>query len=293
MFVNALKTANKYTHPVVISKRYESGTVESGCAAYILLNKDGWALTAAHVVNDLTIYENDKKKKIEREKEIEKIQEDKSLNDKQKKRKISQIPKHHNAITNISYWWASDITRYENIIYDRMADLAIVKLVNAIRLNENEYPTFYKSEEENLPVGRSLCRVGFPFHEIKSTFDPSTNRFILEEGTLPIPRFANDGILTRGAKLTDISGRKALFIETSTPGLRGQSGGPIFDTDGRIWGIQSSTRHLALGFSPKIQINNKEITEHQFINIGVGVHTNTVIEFLEKNNVQVNISDKE
>lgn len=39
-----------------------------------------------------------------------------------------------------------------------------------------------------------------------------------------------------------------MFIETSTPRLRGQSGGPIFDVNGAIWAIQSQTHHLKLGF---------------------------------------------
>jgi hypothetical protein len=40
--------------------------------------------------------------------------------------------------------------------------------------------------------------------------------------------------------------RKVKFIETSTPGLRGQSGGPLFDAKGEIWGIQSRTNFLEL-----------------------------------------------
>jgi len=37
-------------------------------------------------------------------------------------------------------------------------------------------------------------------------------------------------------------------IELSTPGLRGQSGGPLFNSEGIICGMQSSTNHLHLGF---------------------------------------------
>jgi S1-C subfamily serine protease len=56
------------------------------------------------------------------------------------------------------------------------------------------------------------------------------------------------------------------YIETSTPGLRGQSGGPIFDTQGTIWGIQVKTSHYPLGFNQK----------DQFLNAGLGVHPSTL-----------------
>ncbi|GAI45805.1 unnamed protein product [marine sediment metagenome] len=80
------------------------------------------------------------------------------------------------------------------------------------------------------------------------------------------------------------------FIETSTPGLRGQSGGPIFDVYGNIWGIQSRTQHLPLGFSPKIKKAGKETEEHQFINVGWGIHPETLIHFLQDKKVSFNVS---
>ncbi|HYK55809.1 MAG TPA: hypothetical protein VEV15_04980, partial [Flavisolibacter sp.] len=41
----------------------------------------------------------------------------------------------------------------------------------------------------------------------------------------------------------------------STPGLKGQSGGPLFNSDGLIFGMQSMTNHLHLGFD----MNNQEL----------------------------------
>lgn len=76
------------------------------------------------------------------------------------------------------------------------------------------------------------------------------------------------------------------FIETSTPGLRGQSGGPIFDTEGNIWAIQSQTISLPLGFSPKLKKGKKETIEHQFINVGIGVHPDIITQFLDENKVR-------
>lgn len=97
--------------------------------------------------------------------------------------------------------------------------------------------------------GTSLCKLGFPFHSNEPTFDEQKG-FVLPPGSFPIPIFPIDGIYTRTVNI-ESNGAKPyplMFIETSTPGLRGQSGGPIFDVNGAIWAIQSQTHHLKLGF---------------------------------------------
>ena len=80
----------------------------------------------------------------------------------------------------------------------------------------------------------------------------------------------------------DASGKPVgQMIETSGPGLRGQSGGPIFDVHGNLWGIQSVTNHLRLGFEPVVKLaNGKEVVEHQFINVGIGSHSETLRDML-------------
>ena len=72
--------------------------------------------------------------------------------------------------------------------------------------------------------------------------------------------------------------------------MRGQSGGPIFDINGYIWGLQSRTTHYALGFNPKIKKDNKEVEEHQFLNAGVGTHVEEIVNFLTEHNIKFNLS---
>jgi hypothetical protein len=72
-------------------------------------------------------------------------------------------------------------------------------------------------------------------------------------------------------------------IETSNPGLLGQSGGPIFDQKGVIWGIQTST------VSYELDLNT---AEKQYYNVGVGCHAETVIGLMEKQGVAHQISDE-
>ena len=74
-------------------------------------------------------------------------------------------------------------------------------------------------------------------------------------------------------------------IEISTPDLKGQSGGPLFDTNGLLYGTQYTTNHLQLGFDMK----NKEITSEEktirvtnqpFLHVGHWVHVDRIKEFL-------------
>ena len=117
--------------------------------------------------------------------------------------------------------------------------------------------------------------------------------FIYKDQNITVPFFPIEGIYTREiiAGQTPDKQVNIKFIETSSPGLRGQSGGPIVDTQGNIWGIQSSTIHLPLGFSPKLSLNGRDVEEHQFLNVGVGVHPETIVSFLKTNNIQFNMTE--
>jgi hypothetical protein len=84
---------------------------------------------------------------------------------------------------------------------------------------------------------------------------------------------------------------QAKYLETSSPGLRGQSGGPIFDRHGRIWALQSSTQHLPLGFEPTVKQGNKEIKEHQFMHVGWGPHVEEIVKLFREHNVSFELSD--
>jgi hypothetical protein len=76
----------------------------------------------------------------------------------------------------------------------------------------------------------------------------------------------------------------------STPGLRGQSGGPVFDTDGVVWGIQVQTNHLALGFQPELMDHGKKVAEHQFLNVGLAAYVPEIIALLKNHNVKHDVA---
>jgi hypothetical protein len=96
-----------------------------------------------------------------------------------------------------------------------------------------------------------------------------------------IPRFPIDGMVSR--HVLDASGKLGGF-ELTTPGLRGQSGGPAFDTDGRIWGMQSQTWHLDLNFDVEQNVlregKRKKITSNPFLHAGRCVHVDVLKDFM-------------
>jgi hypothetical protein len=89
--------------------------------------------------------------------------------------------------------------------------------------------------------------------------------------------------------LGDNSG-KVYGMELSTPGLRGQSGGPLFDSEGKIFGMQSRTKHLHLGFDIEEKDiiahgKAKKVNDYAFIHLGECIHVSVIKEFLGQHHV--------
>lgn len=337
MFVEAIEKASAFTFPLIISNRYQDGSISSSLGSFIILNEEGWLLTAAHIIQETSLHQAHLK---EYQNYIH--GEGTVLNPKW--------------ILNHSLWFGADHHRVQEFYVLPENDLAIGKIENFNPAFVREYPVFISPGA--VKTGRSVCKLGFPFYDIQATF--SGNAFRYDPGLFPIPRFPYEGMVTRiisggfipsgsgslgarpaepalsepdrsaGSQLPlgltepgpersgldrsgldgpgqepagpdstsqDQSGqessgltwpgspREILWIETSSPGLRGQSGGPVFDTKGRVWGIQSMTRHLPLGFSPSIQKNGITVEENQFINLGWFVHIQAVMNFLDQHGI--------
>jgi hypothetical protein len=56
----------------------------------------------------------------------------------------------------------------------------------------------------------------------------------------------------------------------------------LFDINGDVWGIQSKTAFLELGFTPRKKDGNKEIVEHQFMNVGLAGHVQHAVDLFKK-----------
>jgi len=287
MFSKAYVLASKFTFPVIVSSRFFDGTVESGLATFVLINEQGWVLTAAHVVEPLNKIKQDRIEIENYQQQVASINQDVSLNIKRKREKIGRLVKNDKWITNVSHWWGANGLIISSFVGSPFGDFALGKIENYTPDKTQVYPKFRQTKEDLL--GSSVCKLGFPLHHIKSQWDIDKKLFILEENSLPVPRFPIDGICARFqvTKFPDNSELK--FIETTTPGLKGQSGGPIFDTDGNICAIQVRTIHYELGFNTQSTENNKKQIVPQFLNTGIGISSESIINFLQKQKITVSI----
>ncbi len=150
--------------------------------------------------------------------------------------------------------------------------------------------SFYATVAKSGKGARSVA-LGYPFPDFTNY---RYNRDLddiewTNSGRIQTPSFPIDGILTR--QIGDPNGNKIVGLELSTPGLRGQSGGPLFDRNGIVYGMQSITRHLHLGFD---QINrevvidgkNQRVSNFPFMSVGHCVHVDVIKNFLHEKNIK-------
>ena len=62
MFADACGKVSEFSRPVVISTRHQDGTIKTECGTFIVLNRDGWIITAGHMYDSYVKYQGDRKK---------------------------------------------------------------------------------------------------------------------------------------------------------------------------------------------------------------------------------------
>ena len=289
MFVDAIDRVDPFTRPLhSIVRLYGHDEVIPGSATLFFVNEDGCAITCKHVAELVTqadgIYQNflnfqGERRAILREKDA--AQRINKLEERFKLRSDTLIRVRNSFVSCV------DSFREVTIDMHPTQDLAILRFKGYNRPLYRGYAQFLRDTSRVKP-GRSLCRLGYPFPEF-TNYRYNKNSDDIEwttEGRITTPRFPIDGIITR--LLSDSSGITG--IEMSTPGLRGQSGGPVFDTNGLIYGMQSATRHLHLGFDIEnrdVLVNNRRtrVSNYPFLNVGQCVHVDVIKAFLRERNV--------
>jgi hypothetical protein len=292
MFAKAYALARCFTNPVIISMRFYDRSVECTGGAFVVLNDEGWIITAAHIWESFLAFQKHTRELKAYKQQLEAIEQDQRLTTKQRNKKLRQIKPNSRWITNHSFWWGWDGVTIKDVKALPPGDILIGRLEPFDQTMVRTYPII-KDPSKGLNIGTSLCKLGYPFHRLEASFDETKDMFVLAPGVVPLPLFPIEGIYTRNA----ISGRskdkkyEIKFLETSSPGLRGQSGGPIFDTNGTVWAIQSRTHHFPLGFSPRVKKNGKEVEENQFLSVGLGVHPELIVAFLKDSGISFKLSE--
>ncbi len=296
MFAKAYRIASCFTLPVVISSRSDKGVCKSTIGACVVVNRDGWILTSAHLIKEIQRQQDSVMKHSTYGDDVRKLEQDTVADKRFRKSKVRAFQRPSTgSVRNHSVWWGRDGAQLRDLTVLPAADLALGRLQPFAPDSIAHYPAF-KNPTADYSPGRSLCRLGFPFHEIKPTFDQEKNAFVLPQGAVPLPLFPLEGIFTRVVTAPMPGANESVpgkFIETSSPGLMGQSGGPIVDSQGVVWALQSHTRHYPLGFSPPVPDQGKSTKqkEHQFLNVGLGIHTESILNLLNSRSVAHQTAD--
>jgi hypothetical protein len=282
MFSKAYEIAKNFTRPLVVTMRFYDKSIDSGLGAFIILNDDGWLITAAHNLGAAFAFNQHQIELKEYTEKVEKINNNKQRKDSQRKAMARAIKPNPKWVTDFAIMLdGQPIAILENHIYGEN-DIAFLRVDKSVIQGQAIFPKII--DPTKIKYGTSLMKLGYPFVEVRATFDDIKNSFELPKDLFPVPFFPNEGIYTRdllSGKTQDQS-LDIMFLETSSPGLKGQSGGPILDNEGNVYAIQSQNMTLPLGFKGTAVVNKKTIEENQFLNVGIGVHPKTIVELLTK-----------
>ncbi|MDO9374067.1 MAG: hypothetical protein Q7T76_06605 [Ferruginibacter sp.] len=289
MFVSAIEKIQQFTRPVHSISRTYGGLILPGTATIFFVNNEGVAITCKHVAAMIPSAE-----KINAAYQSFRLE----------KNRIASDGKQHKHLTGleVKYSYTKEATiQLKNTFlncFDKLEaitthihptlELAILVFKGFNKILYNGHATFV-NEQASIKQGQYLCRIGFPFPEFNN-FRYNKDVDDIEwtnTGNPNSPSFPIDGIITRF--LGDAGGISG--IEMSTPGLKGQSGGPLFDTSGHIYGMQFATNHLHLGFDlrDKEIMNNgtkTKVSNYPFLHVGLCVHVERIKAFLRENGIQ-------
>jgi hypothetical protein len=290
MFESAIENVLKYTRPLHSISRTYSGLVTPGTSTFFFVNDQGVAITGKHVLDLISTADHLNQNFIKFKAERDRIPKDnkyrRSLQGLEAKYKYSRettVQLKHNFLNCFDKIEKIDCHSHPTL------DLAILEFKGFNESFYTSYATFI-SNSRVIRQGKYLCRIGFPFPEFNN-FRHNANADDIEWTNIDNPNspsFPIDGIVTRF--VGDPKGGGVVGIEMSTPGLRGQSGGPLFDVNGNVYGMQSVTSHLHLGFDIKekeIIHNGKrnKISNYPFLHVGICVHVDKIKEFLTQHNI--------
>lgn len=173
----------------------------------MIINSEGWFVTVHHIFRDLRQF-------------YEKLQDD-----------------HPEGLHWATFFGPPGVTTERMDHYPEI-DLCVGKLASFTPPPAYAFPAF---RGQSPPPGEILCRIGYPLLEPIPVTWSEPEGFQIAKRSLSIPPFVNEAMVSR--ILRTQSGPR--WLETSTPGLPGQSGGPIVDVHGLVCGIHSSSAEFA------------------------------------------------
>ncbi len=291
MFTHAYKIATGFTRPLVVSRRHFDRSCDSTCGTFVVINEDGWIVTASHLLSSYDRARRDAEEIAAYYGAIAAIEGDGGIPRPEKFERIRALPDNPKWITDISSWWGWDGVQVSDLRFLPEGDLAVGRLRPFSRNMCPAYPVL--KAPDDVEAGMALCKLGYPFQKVRAAYREATGSFELSPDARALYCFPMEGLSTRtlnAGKSGD--GRYDIkFLETSSPGLRGQSGGPMLDANGTVWGILSRTDNYIYGSFGRLDADGREVEESQSINLAVGIHPELIVRFLTDNGIRFALSD--
>jgi hypothetical protein len=106
MFRDAHKIASEFTLPVIISRKTVSGECSSAIGAFVVINEDGWIVTAAHILELCVKLGSEVTSVRSINAQRDAIRSDTTLTDRDRRKRISKLsfpPK--DTTEEFSIWW--------------------------------------------------------------------------------------------------------------------------------------------------------------------------------------------
>ena len=283
MYKKSVKDNSQYLIPFVEGiKFYGSDNIINNCGTMIILNNKGDILTCAHIAYEFANVDTLNKKYPQIISELKKA---KNKGQRSQVEKKYSLKKDTPVLARINIHLNLPIDCPYQVITHKYLDLALIRF-KGVDSTRPCYPIFSDKFPEQ---GQNLCKLGYPFPEYDIFEYSGENESIIIKSNARenYPIFPLDGIMTRG--INDGNSIVSMF-EMSTPGLKGQSGGPIFSPEGVVYGIQCATEQLDLNLDVSglvtRGIEKKRVNYTPFINLGVGISSVEIIKFLEENGVE-------
>ena len=290
MFESAIENVLQFTRPLHTIARTYGGLILPGTATFFFVNDLGVAITCKHVLDLIPAADKINQDFLKFKEERDKLPRDSKY---QQHLKGLELKYKYNKETTVQLKnnFLNCFDKLNEITYHThpTLDLAILEFKGFTKILYTSYARFIK-DSQKIKQGKYLCRIGYPFPEFNNfRHNPETDDIEwTNTGNANSPSFPIDGIITR---FIASPAEGVMGIELSTPGLRGQSGGPLFDTNGDVYGMQYATNHLHLGFDIKdkeiIRDGKKtKVSNSPFLHVGGCVHVDRIKEFLHQHKIK-------
>ena len=128
MFADSYAKSATFTKPVIISIVHPNDKCSGAVGSFIVVNNEGWIVTAAHILDEYLSLKERKQKYLDYAAERQNIEKDAALTPARKRKKLKRLKPAAGAVQDFSFWWGADKVVLKDVQGNRADDLAVARL---------------------------------------------------------------------------------------------------------------------------------------------------------------------